>query len=84
MQGLLEIGADFPEYLPLKQAVHAIPEKWLPIPAPLLEKPARLQAIPDPAATETGAAAQDHQAEKNGGDSLARLLDAVKKAKDNQ
>ena len=84
VQGLLEIGADFPEYLPLKQAVHAIPEKWLPIPAPLLEKPARLQAIPDPAATETGAAAQDHQAEKNGGDSLARLLDAVKKAKDNQ
>ena len=81
---LKRMGNTCAVYKPLADAVNAAQDKWLPIPALLLEKPARLQHIPDPHAADNGEAAQDHQAEKDGGDSLARLLDAVKIAKENQ
>ena len=81
---LKRMGNTFAVYKPLADAVNAAQDKWLPIPALLLEKPARLQHIPDPHAADNGEAAQDHQAETDGGVSLARLLNAVKNAKENQ
>jgi len=74
---LRSLGDDFPEYLPLIQAVSTAIEPWKPEAAPLLEKPARLADVKDPNDAENGTAAQDHQAEKDGGDALARLLTVV-------
>ena len=73
----------FPDYLPLIRAVSA-PEKvgrWKPEAALLLEMPARLAGVKDPNGAEEGTAAQDHQAEKDGGDALARLLAVVQSAR---
>ena len=78
---LRSLGDDFPEYLPLLQAVSAAIEPWKPEAAPLLEKPTRLAGVKDPNGAENGTAAQDHQAEKDGGDALARLLAAVQNAR---
>lgn len=60
------------------------PEKvgrWKPEAALLLEKPARLAGVKDPNGVEEGTVAQDHQAEKDGGDALARLLAVVQSAR---
>ena len=77
---LRSLGEAFPDYLPLIQTVSASSEPWKPEAALLLEKPARLAGVKDPNGTEEGTAAQDHQAEKDGGDALARLLAAVQSA----
>ena len=75
------LGGTFPEYLPLIQAVSASIKPWKPEAALLLEKPVRLAGVKGPNGTEEGTAAQDHQAEKDGGDALARLLAAVQSAR---
>lgn len=77
---LRSLGEAFPDYLPLIQTVSASSEPWKPEAALLLEKPARLAGVKDPNGTEEETAAQDHQAEKDGGDALARLLAAVQSA----
>ena len=74
------LGNAFPEYLPLIQAVPASIKSWKPEAAPLLEKPARLADVKGPNGAENETAAQDHQAEKDGGDALARLLTVVQNA----
>ena len=78
---LRSLGGTFPEYLPLIQAVSASIKPWKPEAALLLEKPVRLAGVKGPNGTEEGTAAQDHQAEKDGGDALARLLAAVQSAR---
>lgn len=80
---LQQMDAAFAEYRPLADAVNAGWDQWIPVPAPLLQKPERLQDIPDPYAVDSGEAVKDHQAEKDGGDSFTRLLDAIKQAKEN-
>ena len=62
------------------QAVSASIKSWKPEAAPLLEKPARLADVKGPNGAENETAAQDHQAEKDGGDALARLLTVVQNA----
>lgn len=78
---LRSLGGAFPDYLPLIQAVSVSIKPWKPEAALLLEKPVRLAGVKDPNGTEEGTAAQDHQAEKDGGDALARLLAAVQSAR---
>lgn len=75
---LQQMDTAYAEYRPLADAVNAVRDPWIPVPAPLRQKPARLKDIQDPYAVDSGEAAKDHQAEKDGGDSLTRLLDAVK------
>lgn len=73
------IGHEFPEYQPLRDAIAATEQGWEPVPAPLLAKPARLKDRADPNAQEGKMDAQDHQAEKDG---AARLIEAVRAAKE--
>lgn len=66
----------FPAYKPLADAVQCSTPVWPPVPAPLLEKPARFAHIPAPNGEENS----DHAAEKAAQDSLARLESMVKAA----
>lgn len=70
--------AGFLDYQPLADAVQCSHPVWPPVPAPLLEKPARFAHIPAPNGEENS----DHAAEKAAQDSLARLENMVQAAKE--
>lgn len=79
---LRQISHDFPAYRPLSDAVAGGCGVWTPKDnPPLLKKPKRLEAVSDSRDDDGSQADKDHQAEKDGGDGLSRLLEAVRRAR---